>query len=197
VVSLVVFTAPPRQSAARWQPAPSSSMQVAQSPDVMALSVAPRSLRPKPARLLAAEEVVVHPVVVAARDKPEAARPRSSRLRQPVSPRASVTRVRQGSPPPPQSTPPVQRPEQGDRRPWLTASLPLSSGVTDAVRPAASAAADAPTSGPVNVAEALMSIQQDAASSQMQDELLLMAQEVARVSGELPSTPISAESAGT
>jgi hypothetical protein len=42
-----------------------------------------------------------------------------------------------------------------------------------------------------------MSVQHDAASDQMQDELLLMAREVARVSGELPASPVTAEAAGT
>jgi hypothetical protein len=50
---------------------------------------------------------------------------------------------------------------------------------------------------PLDVAEALVEAQQDAASDRVRGQLLLLAREVARVGGEVPAPEDAAEAAGT
>lgn len=79
----------------------------------------------------------------------------------------------------------------------LMAALPSLPPTLERERDSGAAGSGAGSAGPLDAAEALMSVQQEATSDQMQDELLLMAREVARVSGELPAQSIVGDAAGT
>jgi hypothetical protein len=86
-----------------------------------------------------------------------------------------------------------------------TGSLRLTTAVAPVLPPASDGRPPAPVtiaavpaaSNPLEIAEALVKVQQDAANDQMRSELLLMAREVARVGGETPPAAAAPDPTGT
>jgi hypothetical protein len=205
VVSLVMLSSPPLPSAARWQTAPSPAVQMARTlepsdlePSPAALPVAPRQPRLTPPVPLVDEELDARAGAEVS-DKPGTPPSVSRRFRQPVRVRAGITLLAKSSVsarlrPGPRFHIPDRVAESPARR--VAAKPPATSG-SGGLKRDASSTYEVAAAGPVDVAQALMTVQQDAASSQMQDELLMIARQVARVSGDLPSNPITPESAGT
>jgi hypothetical protein len=201
VVGLVVLSAPEQRAAARRLPAPAGSVQIARSMEAPPTPAAPSGLlfappaaqpaSPAPRPALDRESGGSARITTAtAQTAPPAMRPRRMSRR-----KAEVILAKSSTGAASRRLSRDHRPDRDeDRRSWRTASLPPA---PTPVGGAGFAGADAGTAGPLDAAEALMSVQQDAASDQMQDELLLMAREVARVSGELPTHSIAGDAAGT